>query len=201
MLKYEKVKFIRIWRKKTVPFLSSNRLILKSISEIDLDGLFQCYSNQEVMEYFGRMPVKNKEEALEIINQNIQMEREKTGIRYVAYLKNTEDFVGIVTLKRYDSRNCRAEIDYIVIPEYQRKGYATEMLELFLQEIFNNWKLERITAYVFLENEPSCKLLERFNFKKEGILRQWTCVDNLFYDSYAYSFISSDLKKSLMWLK
>ena len=48
------------------------------------------------------------------------MEKEKTGIRYVAYLKETEEFIGFITMKRYDSRNHRAEIDYIVLPEYQR---------------------------------------------------------------------------------
>lgn len=179
--------------------LSSNRLILKDISEKDLDRLFQCCSDQEVMKYFGRIPVKNKQEALEIIMQNIRMKEEETGVRYVAYLKDTDDFVGIITLKRYDTRNCRAEIDYIVSKEYQRKGFASEMLAVFLEEIFKKWRLERISAYVFLENTPSCKLLEKFNFKKEGILRNWTCVDNNFYDSYSYSLISSDFNGKLVF--
>ncbi|WP_462408562.1 GNAT family N-acetyltransferase [Neobacillus sp. Marseille-QA0830] len=174
--------------------LSSNRILLKTISEKDFDGLFRLYSDQEVMKYFGRMPAKNKQEVTEVVKQNIQMKEEGTGVRYAAYIKDTADFVGIVTLKRYDSRNQRAEIDYMVAPEHQRKGLASEMLDLFLEEIYKKWNLERVSAYVFLENIPSCKLLEKYNFKKEGILRHWTCVNNIFYDSYSYSLISPDVR-------
>ncbi|MEK6461221.1 GNAT family N-acetyltransferase [Heyndrickxia faecalis] len=175
-----------------MPLLANNKIILRSISEKDLDGLFSLYANEEVMRFFGRMAAKNKQEVLKIIEQNIQMKKEGTGIRYAAYLKATDDFVGIITLKRYNARNMRAEIDYIVAPEHQRKGLATEMLGLFLNEIFNKWNLERISTYVFLENTASCKLLEKFNFTREGILRHWTCVNGKFYDSYSYSLLSSD---------
>lgn len=168
------------------------RIVLREISEKDLEGIFKCYSNAEVMVDFGRTPVINKDEALEIIKQNIFMKSEKSGIRYVAYLKETEEFIGLITMKRYDERNHRAEIDYIVLPEYQRKGFASEMVYDFLNKIFNNWKLERISAYVFLDNIPSYKLLEKFNFKKEGILRNWICEDGNFYDSYIYSLIQSE---------
>lgn len=146
------------------------------------------------MRYFGRISVKNKREAMEIIMQNIRMKEEDSGVRYAAYLKDTNDFVGIITLKRYDARNSRAEIDYIVSPEHQRKGFASEILALFLEDVFKKWSLERISAYVFLENKPSCELLEKLNFKREGILRHWTCVDNIYYDSYSYSLVLSDFE-------
>jgi len=177
-----------------LPLISSNRIILKNISGKDLDGLFRLYSDQEVMKFFGRTPAKSKQEVLEVIKQNIHMKEEGTGVRYAAYLKDKEDFVGIITLKRYNARNRRAEIDYIVSPEYQRKGLASEMLELFLEEVFREWNLERVSAYVFLENIPSWKLLEKFNFIREGILRHWTYVNGNFYDSYSYSLLSTEVK-------
>lgn len=114
---------------------------------------------------------------------------------YAAYLKDMDVFVGIITLKRYDARNRRAEIDYIVAEEQQRKGFASEMVKFFLEDVFQKWRLERISVFLFLENEPSCKLLEKLNFNKEGILRHWTCVDDIFYDSYSYSLILSYFEK------
>lgn len=175
-----------------MPLLVEKRIALREISEKDLDGIFKCYSNAEVMKDFGRTPIKNKQEALEIIKQNIMMKKERTGVRYVAYLKESEEFIGLITMKRYDTRNYRAEIDYIVLPEYQRKGFASEMLSDFINKVFDNWELERISAYVFLENIPSYKLLEKFRFKKEGILRNWIYEDGNFYDTSIYSLIQSD---------
>ncbi|MGX9135000.1 GNAT family N-acetyltransferase [Rummeliibacillus sp. JY-2-4R] len=175
--------------------IMTERIKLEEVSEKDIDGIFTLYSDTEIMRYFGRTPISNKQEALEIILQNISMKDEGLGVRYSAYLKDTDVFVGIITLKRYDARNRRVEIDYIVAKEHQRKGLASEMLKLFLEDVFKKWRLERISAFVFLENEPSCKLLEKFNFNKEGILIHWTCVDDVFYDSYSYSLILSDFEK------
>lgn len=179
-----------------MPLLLSERVKLEEVSEKDIDGIFTLYSDAEIMRCFGRAPISSKQEALEIILQNKRMNDEGLGIRYSAYLKDTDAFVGIITLKRYDERNRRAEIDYIVAKEHQKKGLASEMLKLFLDDVFKKWRLERISAFVFLENESSCKLLEKFNFNKEGILIHWTCVDDVFYDSYSYSLVLSDFEKS-----
>ncbi|WP_121614246.1 GNAT family N-acetyltransferase [Mesobacillus foraminis] len=178
-------------------YILSDRIILKEITNNDVNGLFQCYSNQEVMKYFGREPVKDTKDVLEIIEQNIKMKEEGLGIRYVAYLKKTESFIGLVTLKRYNSKYCRGEIDYIVLPEYQRLGLASEILTLFLNEVFLTWKLERVSAYVFLNNIPSCKLLDKLKFKNEGVLRHWGRVNDVFYDAHSYSLLSSDIMEKL----
>ncbi|WP_067730579.1 GNAT family N-acetyltransferase [Oceanobacillus damuensis] len=172
---------------------SGERIVLEEISEKDIDGLFKCYSNQNAMSTFGRKPVETKDEALGIIRQNIKMKEENTGIRYAAKLKDTKEFAGFITLKRYNSIDFRTEIDYLVLPEYQGKGIASEMLHLLLK-ISKSWKLERITAYVDLNNLASCKLLEKANFKNEGILRSWVRDGDSFYDVYSFSFLLSDFK-------
>ncbi|MGJ9385973.1 GNAT family N-acetyltransferase [Salipaludibacillus sp. CF4.18] len=89
-------------------------------------------------------------------------------------------FVRFITLKRYNSIHYRAEIDYIVLSEYQRKGISFDMVNLFLKHLSLDWKLKRVTAYVDLDNHASCKLLEKSNFKNEGILRSWVREGNLF---------------------
>ena len=174
--------------------LFDSRIILEEISDDDVNGVFECYSNQEIMEYFGVKPIENKDEALNIIKRNIAMKEEQTGIRYIAKLKDTSEFVGLITMKRYNSIHFRAEIDYIVLPKYQRKGFASEMMKLFLMQVSESWELKRLSAYVDLVNQPSCKLLEKSGFTKEGILRSWVCDGHSFSDVYSYSFIFSDLK-------
>lgn len=171
-----------------------NRIVLEEISEKDVNGVFQCYSNQETMEYFGVIPIQNKDEALDIIKRNIKMKEEQTGVRYIAKLKDTRQFVGLITMKRYNSIHFRAEIDYIVLPKYQRKGFASEMLSLFIIKLSENWELKRVSAYVDLDNYPSGKLLEKFGFNKEGILRSWVRNGDSFSDVYSYSFILTDSK-------
>lgn len=76
----------------------------------------------------------------------------------------------------------------------QRKGFASEMLNLFLNQVSESWNIKRLSAYVDLDNQPSYKLLEKLEFEREGILRSWVCDGDSFSDVYSYSFIFSDSK-------
>ncbi|MDX8047033.1 GNAT family protein [Gracilibacillus sp. S3-1-1] len=173
--------------------LEHNRILLEEISEQDVDGLYKCYSHQETMEFFGHKTINNLEEALDIIKKNQKMKEFNTGVRYVAKMKDTKEFVGVVTLKRYNRTHHRGEIDYIILPRLQGKGFASEMLHLFLEKVFKEWNLERITAYVDLDNVRSYHLLEKLHFQKEGLLRSWVYDNGSYYDVYSFSLIRSDL--------
>ena len=140
------------------------------------------------------IPIEGKDEAIDIIKRNIEMKEEQSGVRYIAKLKDTRKFVGLITMKRYNSIHFRAKIDYIVLPKYKRKSFASKMLNLFLMQVSESWKLKRLLAYVDLDNQPSCKLLEKLNFIRKGILRSWVCDGDTFFDVYSYSFIFSDSK-------
>ncbi|WP_163582563.1 GNAT family N-acetyltransferase [Gracilibacillus saliphilus] len=169
-----------------------DKIILEEISDNDINGLFTCYSNHEAMKSFGRKPIKTIEEATDILRESIKMKEEKTGVKYVAKIKDALDTVGFITLKRYNSTHSRAEIDYLVLPECQRKGVASKMVKLFLKDVANNWELERLTAYVDMDNYASARLLEKYNFVNEGILRSWVREGDEFHDVYSYRVLLSE---------
>ncbi|UOQ50158.1 GNAT family N-acetyltransferase [Gracilibacillus caseinilyticus] len=173
--------------------ISNSNIYLEEITEHDSHDLYICYSNQEAMRTFGREPITTKEEAIDIVEQNIKMKEEKTGVRYVARLSDTKDVADFITLKRYDAFHCRAEIDYLILPGYQGRGLGSMMLKLFLKNISQNWDVERVSAYIDLDNQASCKLLEKNHFTKEGILLSWVRDGDNYYDVYSYSFLLSDL--------
>ncbi|MFD2654731.1 hypothetical protein [Gracilibacillus thailandensis] len=74
-----------------------DKIILEEICDNDINGLFTCYSNHE---------------ATDILRESIKMKEEKTGVKYVAKIKDALDTVGFITLKRYNSTHSRAEIDF-----------------------------------------------------------------------------------------
>ncbi|MCK6649411.1 MAG: GNAT family N-acetyltransferase, partial [Bacteroidia bacterium] len=53
-------------------------------------------------------------------------------------------------------------------------------------------KLHRVQALVARENIASIKLLERFKFKKEGVLREDYLVDGKMEDSVCYSLLKHE---------
>lgn len=160
----------------------------REVTEEDIDYLWGIYSDESSMKYFGRSIAETKEEVKGVINQNIEGAKNHEMTRYLAF--DNKKFIGFITIKRYDSRFHRAEIDYIIAPAVRRQGYGSEMMQFFLRKIFEEWDLTRITAYVDPDNIASQKLLEKNNFLREGLLRDWTREGE---NSFIYGFIANDL--------
>ncbi|MDD2180892.1 MAG: GNAT family N-acetyltransferase [Bacilli bacterium] len=83
-------------------------------------------------------------------------------LKYIGYEINDE----IVAILRYSVIYDRMEIDYIyVIPEQQKKGIGTKLLEYVIEESTSKKKFN-ITLEVRKTNIAARKLYEKMNFKK-----------------------------------
>ena len=70
---------------------------------------------------------------------------------------------------------------------FKGKGLMTEAINAIIDYGFNKLNLNRIEALVGIGNVPSLRLMERYNFKKEGVLRQHYHVSDNFEDSLLFS--------------
>lgn len=60
------------------------------------------------------------------------------------------------------------EIGYSIVPEFQRMGFATELVQALLRRAFSVPGLDRVIAHTYVENTPSVTVLERCGFSLEG---------------------------------
>ena len=60
------------------------------------------------------------------------------------------------------------ELGYSVLPEYQRKGYATEAVRSMLEWAFLNIKKDKIIAYTYPQLNASIRVLEKNGFMFKG---------------------------------
>jgi len=56
--------------------------------------------------------------------------------------------------------------------EHQRKGYASEAIQLVLRYYFEELRYQKVTVPVHSDNEPSVKLHGKLGFKQEGAHRR-----------------------------
>ena len=61
-----------------------------------------------------------------------------------------------------------------------------------VQFAFNVVNLHRIEAYVSPKNIASVKVLEKANFKREGLLRELLYINGSWEDHYMYALLQSD---------
>ena len=83
-------------------------------------------------------------------------------------------------------RGCRGEVAYDVSRRFWGQKVMDEVLPPVLAFGFLTLGLRRIEAMVTLGNNPSCRLLERHGFTREGVLRDHAFWKDQFWDQVIY---------------
>jgi RimJ/RimL family protein N-acetyltransferase len=79
-------------------------------------------------------------------------------------LDGSRDLVGMGGFKGRPTDDGTVEIGYSVIPERQRRGYATEAVAALIRHALDQPGVRRIVAETFAELTPSIRVLERSGF-------------------------------------
>lgn len=115
-------------------------------------------------------------------------------VRFYVFLKDDpETIIGTVCLYDISNSYSRADIGYKFSSAYHHKGYATEAVEKLIDIAFSELNLHRLCAHVQETNIPSLKLLIGLGFEKEGICRDYLCLNGIWTDHLQYSLIAPTL--------
>jgi RimJ/RimL family protein N-acetyltransferase len=165
----------------------TERLLVRELLPTDDAGMFELDSNPEVCKYVGVKPVTDIAQSREIIAMVRQQYLDYGIGRWAVILKETGEFIGWAGLKFIkkinDRENCY-DLGYRFIEKHWGKGYGTESAKAFLDFGFNELKLEKISAYIDVENTASQKILEKCGltftntFIDEGDLCAWYEIQN-----------------------
>ncbi|UOE95075.1 GNAT family protein [Alkalihalobacillus sp. LMS39] len=174
------------------PELETNRLKLRNVNDNDLEFIFKLFSNEKVCEFlYDEEIFTKKEEAIKLIEWNTNPE-EKGYNRWIIEKKDSNEKIGTCGFHLWDTTNNIAEIGYDLWYEFWGYGYMKEALIAAIDSGFSNMKLNRINAYVALENKKSSKTLESLGFKNEGIYRDKHLFRGKYYDHFSFSLLKKD---------
>jgi ribosomal-protein-alanine N-acetyltransferase len=108
------------------PNLETERLLLRRVDANDVHEIFALRSNPETMKYIPRPLVKTTEDALEHIAMIDAKIETNEGINWAITLKDSPKLIGIIGHYRIKPENYRAEIGYMLLPEFNGKGIMPE---------------------------------------------------------------------------
>ena len=150
------------------PVLKTARLTLRQLISSDVNEIFALRSNENVNKYLDRKPSKSIDDAkifIETINKNIQS---NNSIYWAITLNDTDKLIGTICLFDFSDDNLKAEIGYELLPDFQGKGIMQEAISKVIDFGIQHTGLNSIEAHSHSENKSSTRLLEKFNFKKNG---------------------------------
>lgn len=169
------------------PILRTPRTTLREITEADADTIFDCFSQEEVIKYYGQEKFTTFQEALVLIDIFAENYRNQKGLRWGIERLDTGELIGTVGLNQWNQKHKRAEIGYELHPEHWGHGYASEAASAVMAYGFDTLQLVRIGAVVFLENMASQHVLEKLGFQQEGVLKNYMYQNGKAYDTLVYS--------------
>jgi ribosomal-protein-alanine N-acetyltransferase len=172
------------------PILETKRLLLRRVNKDDVNEVFALRSNPETMKYIPRPLVKTIDDALEHIAMIDAKIEGNEGINWAITYKDNPKLVGIIGHYRIKPEHFRAEIGYMILPEYNGQGIVSEAVKEVVEYGFEVMKLHSIEAIIDPENYGSEKVLQKSGFIKEAHFKENEFFEGGFLDSVIYSILN-----------
>ena len=175
-----------------IPTLKTDLLTLRKMTPDDTDDMFEYAKRADVTQYLTWFPHENKGYTLQYL---IYLQtRYKSGDFYDwAIVDNkTDKMIGTCGFTRFDFFNNSAEIGYVVNPEFQGQGIASEACREIIKFGFERLGLNRIECRYIPENKASQRVMEKNNMTFEGIRRQAMLIKGEYRDIATCAIIKEE---------
>lgn len=174
------------------PPLETPRLTIRPLAAGDLEGLMAVNGDEAVTKHLPYAAWKSLEDAKAWYERMQGLQATGTAIQFVIVDKASGKPAGTCLLFRYDRGSARAELGYVLGRAHWGHGVMHEALVALIDAAFKHMGIRRLEAEVNPENKPSCRVLARLGFSREGLLRgRWVSHGNA-YDVEAWGLLASD---------
>lgn len=175
--------------------ITTERLILRSITPQLIHHLFENKTKDVIMSYFGYD--ESGFERLKGMHEK-GMETDRISLFFFLLIrKDTMLPIGECGFHSWNTFHRRAELFYWLHNDsVKQKGYMKEALAKVLDHGFNELEIHRIEALIAKWNTPSYKLLQHYGFTFEGTMREDYNVEGKNENSECYSLLRWEWNES-----
>ncbi|TCL54659.1 ribosomal-protein-alanine N-acetyltransferase [Hydrogenispora ethanolica] len=145
------------------PNLTTERLVLRQLSEADLDQFFILKSDERLLKNYDAKP-KTYEEARRKLQELIRDIAANRSITWAITLQGRDRLIGSICYWNISPEESKAEIGYELLADWQGRGIMQEAVAAVIEYGFHGMKLQRIEAVPNPGHAKSIKLLERNHF-------------------------------------
>jgi RimJ/RimL family protein N-acetyltransferase len=175
-----------------LPTLDAPRVRLRWLAAVDVDGLFDVFSDEMMMRYWSSPPMKERAEAEALLTKIHRGFADKNAFQWGIERKDDGRILGTCTLFNVHAANMRAELGYALASAYWKQGYMREALTALIDHAFGPMKLRRLEADVDPRNVNSMQILGKLGFSQEGLLRERWNVNGEIQDTAFHGLLARE---------
>jgi RimJ/RimL family protein N-acetyltransferase len=174
--------------------IKTERLLLRPWREDDFEALHAIHSRADVARYLYWEPrTRNASRGvLARARANTSLDREHDLLILAAARPETDEVIGQANLVWTSVEHRQGELGYLVHPDHQRRGYATEIARALLRAGFEGAGLHRIIGRCDARNIGSAAVLEHAGMRREAYLRQNEFVKGEWTDELVYAALAEE---------
>lgn len=172
--------------------IETERLRLRRFRADDLPTLL-AYRNDPVVARYQSWTGMSEREGTLFIEQMTTLQPGTRNEWFQFAIERSSDgaHIGDCALHTLDDKRL-GEIGYTLAREAQRQGYAREAVAAMVDYAFTTLGMHRIGATVDVENTPSCRLLERLGFRREGTLVEAAWYHGRWCSDHLYAILARE---------
>jgi len=177
----------------TVP-IETERLILRPLRSDDVDAVYAYESREDVTRWLYWGP-RSAEEVRERLARKVgarAIESEGDALFLGITRKGSDVLVGDIVLELISREHRTGEIGYIVHPDHQGRGYATEAGEAVLRVAFEDLDLHRVIGRTEARNTGSARTLEKLGMRREAHLVENEWVRGEWQSELVYAILDRE---------
>ena len=175
--------------------IETERLLLRPYTTDDFDAYYGMQSQPDVVRYLY-WDVRTADETRELlsakVSRRVSIEGEGDGLQLALQLRGSGVIVGDVVLIWVSEEHRQGEIGYVVHPDHQGHGYATEGAREMLRLGFEELGLHRIVARCDARNEGSWRVMERLGMRREAYLHENEFVKGEWVSELDYAMLAAE---------
>jgi RimJ/RimL family protein N-acetyltransferase len=174
--------------------LETERLILRPYTAGDLDSFHAILRRDDVSRYLYSEP-RDRDEARDLLARvalKTAIDDDHDDLLLAVLTKESGAIIGHVTLERTSREHRQGEIGYVLHPDHQGHGYATEAASVMLRLGFEALGFHRIVGRLDARNAASARVLERLGMRREAHLRENEFIKGEWCDELVYAMLATE---------
>jgi RimJ/RimL family protein N-acetyltransferase len=167
----------------------TERLVLRAFAYGDEADVLAYRGRDDVCRYIPPDPV-TADDVTEFIAERVEARQLRAdGERMALAVVLDDRVIGDVLVRAGRLADRQAEIGWVINPEFQRRGFATEAAAELLAMAFGDLAMHRVWAQLDPRNAASARVCERLGLRLEGHLREDMWLKGRWCDCLIYAIL------------
>ncbi len=177
------------------PFLIGNRVYLRPVEIADAPIIQKWHNDPELRQLgsgSGHATSRNKEE------EDIKSAAHSQDEGYFMVVKiMSNEAVGFIRVNCLTSSSRNVWLRMIIGDKKSwGKNYAHDAVMTFLNWLFNELNMHRVTCETYATNGRAIRFFEKIGFKREGTIREAHFTDGKYYNIISFGLLKREFVKT-----